>query len=181
MSVTRMRRAALTLHALSPQDRAWILGRLEPQQQRAVEAQLQELEGLGIAADARLVKDALGDEQAQSATRTRRGALAAQGAHAVRAVLQAEPAALIARLLDQGPWPWEAELLGSLNAPLRMRISACRQGAPEPGNELDEWLLARLCERLGVAASAAPSLPRRRGPLRQWLARLTERLTEKAP
>lgn len=176
MNVTHMRRAALTLHALSPQDRAWILGRLDPLQQRLVEEHLQELHGLGISADARLVKDALGDEHAQSATRARRAALAAHGADAVRAALQGEPAALIARVLDQGPWPWEAELLGGLDAPQRMRISACRRGA-QAATELDEWLLARLAERLGggQAAHPAPAATRRAGALRQWLARLRER------
>jgi hypothetical protein len=165
-----MRRAALTLHALSPQDRAWVLGRLEPQQQRALEEQLQDLEGLGIAADARLVTEALGDETAQSATRARRMALAAHSAQAVRAALQDEPAALIARVLDQGPWPWEVDFLAGLDAQRRVRISACRGSAPG-GSELDEWLLGKLAERLGTPHSAAPA-PSRTGALRQWLARL---------
>lgn len=53
------RRAALTLHALSRADQAWVLQQLSADQRDALTVLLAELETLGIPRDAALVEDAL--------------------------------------------------------------------------------------------------------------------------
>lgn len=54
-----VRRAALTLHALAPADRAWMLDRLNPSQRSLLQELLAELESLGIPQDVALIRDAL--------------------------------------------------------------------------------------------------------------------------
>lgn len=53
------RRAALTLHALSVADRAWLMRQLSPGQRATMASLLAELDSLGIPRDAALVQEAL--------------------------------------------------------------------------------------------------------------------------
>src|SRR6202012_3964965 len=65
VGISCMRRVALTLHALQPADRGWMLARLEPQQRIALEDMLGELQSLGISPDRQLIRQVL--ETAQPA------------------------------------------------------------------------------------------------------------------
>lgn len=58
-SLDGLRRAALTLHALGPQDQAWLMQQLPAQQAMALTPLLEELENLGIPKDRTLVQAAL--------------------------------------------------------------------------------------------------------------------------
>jgi hypothetical protein len=56
-----LRRCALTLHAITAQDRAWVLQRLTGPRRSELERLLGELDTLGIAPDPRLARAALGN------------------------------------------------------------------------------------------------------------------------
>lgn len=149
---TDPRRAALTLHALAAPDRDWVLRRLDAQQQRDVQHHLGELEAMGLAADARLVEQAL----QQSATVPEpawRPALRACDAQRLHGVLRDEPAALIARVLNNGPWPWEKAFLARLDKVQRFRVDHCRMQEVPVSRELDEALLCALAARLALPDS----------------------------
>ncbi len=154
-----LRRAALTLHALAAPDRDWVMRRLAPQQQHQLQQHLGELQSLGLTADTRLVEQAL--QQGATAPEPQwRNALRACDAQRLHEGLRGEPAALIARLLNNSPGPWEEEFLARLDKLQRARVSECRtQDMPE-SRELDESLLRALAARLALPPPAAA--PRRR-------------------
>lgn len=54
-----LRKAALALHALSPDDQAWMLAQLDPQAQTQLQPLLAELQSLGIPQDPTLIDTAL--------------------------------------------------------------------------------------------------------------------------
>lgn len=54
-----LRKAALALHALSPDDQAWMLAQLDPQAQAQLQALLAELQSLGIPQEPTLIDVAL--------------------------------------------------------------------------------------------------------------------------
>ena len=148
------RRAALTLHSLAEHDRDWVLRRLDPHQQSQIEQHLGELGGLGIVADARLVEQAL-RPQAAAPEPGWREAVRACDALRLHEGLRHEPAALMARVLNSGPWPWEAAFLALLEPAQRARVAECRQGLPS-SRELDVCLLHAVVARLELPAAAAP-------------------------
>jgi hypothetical protein len=55
------RRAALTLHALSADDRTWMLERLDPGEREGLAALLDDLRNLGLPADTDLIRAAVAD------------------------------------------------------------------------------------------------------------------------
>ena len=158
---TDLRRAALTLHALAGPDRDWVLRRLDMQHQRQVQQHLGELEAMGLAADARLVEQAL--QQGAAAPEPQwRSALRACDAQHLLDGLRGEPASLIARVLNNGPWPWEKAFLARLDKLERARVAKCRVHDLPESRELDETLLRALAARLALPVSA-PAAPKRWG------------------
>lgn len=162
--MNEMRRAALTIHALQEDDRRWILARLAPQIQQALEPLLAELAELGIPADSRLIEEVLqgqpGTDSAQVQAPWRRE-LAAADARRLEELLQGEPPAMVARILSAGPWPWEHDLLAGLPPDRRDAVLAGREAlVSRPGaRALDEWLAQRLQGRCASRPSAAADLP----------------------
>lgn len=173
MSLADIRRAALTLHALPAPDREWVLRRLDPHQQRLLGDQLRELQALGIVADDRLVRDALTQAPSEEATPAWKEMLRAADAERVHALIQNEPAALVARLLALGPWPWEADLMERLGPAGRAHVSARKAGVQRCA-ALDENLLSEFARRIEDAApkqragNEVRTQPRPRG----WLQRM---------
>jgi len=88
-----LRRAALTLHALTVDDRNWLLERIDAPARQAMLDLLDELAELGIPSDGSLVEQVLADGKA-SATAPLASALGAHPLAAAWAVLAGEPAAL---------------------------------------------------------------------------------------
>lgn len=174
MNAANSRHAALTLHALPPADREWVLRRLDPQQQLVVEGHLEELRGLCIPAEADLVRSALQQSPPAESESAWRAALAARSGAEMNEVLRVEPVALVARLLDLGPWTWEADFLQCLTPAARARIAALRQRADAAAHELDAWLLREWAARLEPLARADTpcAQPSRRRALAAWWQRI---------
>lgn len=129
------RRAALTLHALGTEDRAWVLAQLQPQQRARVEPLLGELRDLGIVVDRQALRG-IHDDKAQPDTSSRRPArLERHGLQQLARVLEQEAPELTRALLAGGEVAWRGALLRAL--------------APE---------FAQRVGRLPAASSVAPAL-----------------------
>lgn len=152
------RQAAVALHALAESDRALILAELPAADQATLRAYLEELRQLGFegGAAAAEVLNAAASRGAAAPDR-----LIDASAQQMYALLEHEPAGLIAQLLALQDWPWSADLLACFAAPQRQQIVAC---APPPGAAAparDRFLREQVAQRLALppraeAAAAAP-------------------------
>jgi hypothetical protein len=150
------RRAALALHGLAGPDQRWMLAQLPANESARISALLGELGALGIPADPTLPA-ALAERAEAAATASAR--LRAAPASRVVALLEREPAVLIAALLHIEAWPWRDAVRQAL------KLSA------EPGSvspQLAAALVSAMEERL-EAAERAPQ------PRRTWSFRLRRR------
>jgi hypothetical protein len=152
--MTHLREAALALHALEPDDRAWLIERLTPAEQRAVAPLLAELAELGIPADARLVDEAL-RHSARSATRSAQQRIAALQATQAAQLLHDEPAPFVAGLLGLAEWPWTREYIAGLDASAQRRLQDAMHDAPAAAAPLRAWLIEALAARIGGDAIGA--------------------------
>ena len=125
-------RAALTLHALSSDDRAWVLEALSSHQRSVLQPLLGELDELGIPRGPDLLRGlaGTGSEAAIPASE----ALQALDDPAVRrlaSLLAAEPPRLAAALLAGRSWPWREQLLAALPQAMAQEVeSLARSGSP---------------------------------------------------
>ena len=169
------RRAALTIHALPVTDRHWMMQRLELQQRRTIEVLLEELESLGVVADGRMVEQALAAAAESEADPQWRRTLARCDVDTMAACLKDEPAMLVSRLLERGPWPWDSALLERMHPLRRRHVEQCRRDGTPTSASLDEWVLTTLAQRVAVAAEVT-DVPGHRpsfaSNLRSWSARL---------
>jgi hypothetical protein len=154
--MTDTRRAALVLHGLPPDDREWMLAQLPGHQAEALRALLHELHGLGVPADAHLMRDALARSLHDDAPNV--ACLARASAGQMHALLRNEPDLLVAAVVSASQWPWRAALLERLGTPRAQRVrelahvqpfAACSRRAV-----LDE--LARRMSLVGVAGHKRP-------------------------
>jgi hypothetical protein len=137
------RQAALLLHALLPSDRAWLLAHLPSAQRAHLIPLVEELEALGIPQDLELVEQTLATREHDRAGMHFQKAdevidallppseqllsqLDSGGCKKLADLLRDEPPVLIARLLLQGPWAWEEQLLTHFGALKRKQIEECR-------------------------------------------------------
>ena len=157
-----LRRAALTLHALDPQDRAWLLERLPAARRLQLAPLLADLAELGIPADERLVREALAAVRPSTASPGAAGdaweTLARQSAGTMAQLLKQEPEGLVARLVALRAWPWAEALLQSLDGGARRRVEQAAHGPWSGGATVDAWLvddLARRAVEHGAARRAA--------------------------
>jgi hypothetical protein len=175
-----IRRAALLLHTVADADRAWLLERLDDAARARLSALVDELRALGIPRSPELLDELGPPARAQPA-----GLHGADPALLAR-VLGPEPAALVARVVALGPWPWTGELLARLGAAQRRRVmdalDARLPAAPgAPTTALDARLLALLERRVADAAAEGAVVPAEAGeragmngrPARWWLRRNT--------
>jgi hypothetical protein len=186
------RHAALLLHAMSPEDRSWMLGALPAPERAGLLPLLAELEALGIERDPALIDDATArvpfaemPEQDVAAMApqpfpvSEEAMLHALDDNQVRelaACLRTEPAGLIAEWLRLADWPWREDLLAALEPGQRRRIEASLS-ATAPGFQtppgmraaLISAVAARLRERSVDQAPAAAPWQRLRRSFRQVL------------
>lgn len=182
------RRAALAMHALREGDRVWILGQLPPAQREQLEGLLAELKSLAIPASPALVQEMLAAapvataKPSAAAPKARPDAWssqldaiaqleAAQLAHLV----QAEPAGLIAQLLNIQHWPWQEALLEQLGVVKRRRVEEVldtlrRRLRPRVPEALNRTLVAALLARAQaeVPRPAQPQAIVTRAPVQAW-------------
>jgi len=151
--MTHLREAALALHALGSDDRAWLIERLTPAQQRAVAPLLAELAELGIPADARLVDEAL-HQSARSNTSDAQQRIAALDAAQVAGLLRGEPASFVACVLGLAAWPWARGYVERLEATARRQLEDALHEAPAATAPLRAWLLETLAGRIDAGAIA---------------------------
>lgn len=176
------RKAALVFHALSAEDRAWILANLPSEQGRRLQSLAKELETLGIPSDPGLVQEVISRGPAQHGGRST--ARSARGTHrdhpATRALEGVEPArlahllskespGLIAYLLDGHAWPWEVTLLRLLDAPLRSEVEIRRRrqsgGSAAIGPVTWSRLVTLLMQRAEAVEVQAEAAEHRSGSL----------------
>lgn len=174
------RHAALLLHAMSPQDRSWMLEALPASERAGLVPLLAELEALGIERDPALIDDATAGAASAVMPEQDFAAVAPQpfpasdeamlhalDDHQVRelvACLRIEPMGLIAEWLRLADWPWREDLLAALEPGQRRRIetslSATAPGFQAPPGmraALIAAVAARMRERpVGQAPAAAP-------------------------
>ena len=178
-----LRRAALTLHALGHDDRAWLLAKLPVSQRDELERLLAELQALGIPVERRLARTAL---KAQGTDRTvAAAAVAAPVARAGRIdfldaahtgplaqLLQHEPASLIAHVVGLRGAAGEA-MLEHLAAPKRRQVqellSSPRAGATAP--RLTEALIEQLSARLAPGTARQTPSGLARSFVKRWRSR----------
>ena len=182
-----MRRAALLLHTVSVDDRAWLLSQMDDAGRLRLQGLVDELRTIGIPPAPELL-DELGPVVIARPRGDGAGAANPIGlqhadAAALASVLAAEPTELIARVITLGPWPWTGTLLARLGALQRQqvmeRIAAMPPAQERASSALDARLLVLVEVRLAQArAEAAPPSPRTVGAggyrpdnwLRRWLA-----------
>jgi len=159
------KRAALELHALGPQDREWVLGRLPAADRSRVLPLLAELdameirfdlEGAGLAAAGHPATRAespaapTGAASSPSAQSIIRDASAAD----VLRILSEEPAWLVRAVFALDAWPWLAPVQRALAGDGLRWPSPAPRGAPSLPPGLSAALLGLLAARLRSPAGA---------------------------
>lgn len=145
-----LRRAALALHGLPESDRHWVLERLGGADRARLAQLLEELHQLGIPPDESLLAYAQKHMPAEPAPSRVRQASAAQ----MLAILAREPAGLIAAVLRNESWSWQAPFLARLDPAVRARVAAAMQKDSRTSDKLGNAL--RSCLEVRLAAAAAP-------------------------
>lgn len=156
------RQAAVALHGVTDQDRELILAQLPEADQATLRHYLAELRALGFQPDA--MAPALAGAPGPGA------ALASASPERIFAVLEPEPATLVAQVLALEDWGWSAGLLALCTPARREQIRAAGGAAPAPARA--SVLRAALTARLAAYPPAEAHAGVTRGPwmaLRRWL------------
>jgi hypothetical protein len=142
------RQAALALHALAVADREAILAELPQADRTTLHGYLHELTALGFeGAEWDAAQSGAGPDTASAA--------------AVFAILEHEPAALVAQVLSLQAWPWQAGLLALYPSARREQIRAALPARLAPAQAA--FLRSTLQSRLAASAPAAEA-----APLKTW-------------
>jgi hypothetical protein len=172
------RKAALLLHAMSPEDQRWVLGHLPADQRGELRDLLAELMDLGIPVDRNLLNEVVSASSPSPLPAAASAGIAPlprdksdeQGLESadialLSRVLKDEPTGLIARLLDLSDWPWTEAFLVQLDPAKRRQIESLRnpvrfevrKSGVEAGHALRAQLLRGVKVRLaGEQARVAP-------------------------
>jgi len=174
-----VRQAALTLHAMAPQDAAWLLQQLPAIEAVELQALLEELRSLGIPSDPRLLDElrlgggaspvpavGAGGDVHKLSVEVVMDELAAARADLLLPILKPEPVALLAFLLSTRSWPWADALLAAIETHRRLSLRSqmdslvSRAGAGHAGNtraiQLQLTLLRGLLQRYRDATASQP-------------------------
>ena len=142
--VADARLAALTLHALAPDDRRWVLERMAAPEQARLQPLLDELLSLGIPSDPELVRSAIA-----AAPRATPAPMLRADPAALERLLAGEPERLVARCLNLLDADTRSALLDRLEGAPRAALEAAARGAM-PAPALDAALHRHLAERLAA-------------------------------
>ena len=127
----RLRKAALALHALSRDDRSWLLRRLMPSMRMPLQSLLKQLQALGIAPGLRPGESLLPPVDEDPALDADEVALVdTADVRQIAEVLALQPEQLRVALLDMRPWRWRAGYWDSLSAFQRSRLAELSAAAP---------------------------------------------------
>jgi len=160
------RHAALLLHAMAPQDRAWVLSALSVAEREEMRRLLAELEALGIARDASLVAEATAraDVGGPVVPSDEAMLMALDDSGIQRAVdcLRVEPVGLIAQWLRVAPWPWRDALMRALEPVQRRRLEELLSTPPTAREAVPPAMRAALIDAVARCVRAAPQAPAHR-------------------
>lgn len=166
LAVTGARRAALALHALSEQDRDWVLDAVPEHQAKVLRELLQDLHRLGIPPLDPRLQESLTDSSPADRAQARLHRLGTEDLHALACLLRREPARVARLLLDGRPWPWRRTMADHL----QMESSEAPQRTIR-GRALQDAVERAVAKRLTSVAEPARV---RRGWI-QWLGRVGAR------
>jgi hypothetical protein len=170
-----VRRCALLLHSVAEVDRAWLLERLDEPQRARVHALLAELIELGIAPAGQAARQLAHTEspapdippdRAQAAEPAAHRAIRRASASGMADALKDEPAALLARLLQAGHWPWRDSWLELLPPAKRrevLQLLRSQAAAPALEGAVVDAIATRLADLPQPRTETAMSWPRRLG------------------
>lgn len=171
------RRAALTVHALTDQDRQWLMAQLTPDEAERLHPLLKELQQLGIPRDAGLLEQHLRADPHLETAASQSHPLPVDGSEDVlrqpvdhgpasddvrtldqadaadlARMLNHEPPVLVAHLLHMQHWSWASDLLSQLDESQRHSVQSCltelRESLEAPPSALHQALMAAVVQRL---------------------------------
>lgn len=154
-----IRRSALALQAVQPQDREWVMQHLEPVQREALLASLSELETLGIQASAddwALLTEQLSAQPINTSALTDLEVLEAATAEQMLLILAEEPVTLIATVLAIQPWHWAASFVKGLPVVKQVKLRD-RSVLEAPATALAEGLVHALANALRQSVVTVPA------------------------
>jgi hypothetical protein len=148
------RRAALTVHALDPEDRAWMLAQLQPQQRAAIEPLLEELRDLGIRPERRALEQ-IQDETASLATAGGRlTRLDRKEIRQLARVLEQEAPEVARALLTAGEPTWRGTLMKEFAPGFAVRVNRLSP-VPVAGPALRDALAVAVERKLAQRQASA--------------------------
>ena len=124
------RRAALAIHALGEEDRAWILAQLQPQQRAQIGPLLDELRDLGIQADGRALEQIESGSPSPVPPAARLGRLSRPELRRLARVLEQEPPEVTRALLAAAGPRLRGSLLTSLDPGFAIRVNGLTSTGP---------------------------------------------------
>lgn len=150
------RRAALTVHALGTEDRAWMLAQLQPQQRALIEPLLEELRDLGIHADRRALEQIQVETTSPATAATALARLDRREIRELARLLEREAPEVVRTLLAGDASSWSRSLRKALAPAFALRVSRLPPG-PVAGPALHAALAAAVERRLAQRQANAMS------------------------
>jgi flagellar motor switch protein FliG len=132
--INTLRKAALTLHALTTKDMRKVWERLNESERMALSPLLEELSSLGIPKGRHWIDDDGGSADIEDSQPDPRTAIRAWRASQALAILSTQSVDTVTMVLRIEPWPWQAEVLDTWPAEqrhaLRARLEASASDVP---------------------------------------------------
>lgn len=150
------RRAALMVHALGAEDRAWMLAQLPPPQRAALEPLLDELRDLGIPMDRRTLEQ---NDEATASPAASLARLEGRQMGQLARMLEQEAPEIARALLDAGEPAWRGTLLKQFAPGFAVRVNRLLP-RPAGGPALRAALAAAVERRLPQQQANAKGRPR---------------------
>jgi hypothetical protein len=164
--VNDLRESALVLHGLAPSDRDWLLSRLPGERADELRVLIDELQTLGLPADATLTARALRASQptpnaaavAPTLPATAAQTIASASAEQMQRVLHEEADQLLAIVASSSVWRWRARWLSRME-PLRAERVRKLMLDQSPTPSLREAVLDAVAHHLRELPAAPPDAP----------------------